>query len=71
MLFWTNNSSPSASVRAGFVHSQYEVRERNGIVLVCVGAFEPEKFGARFNLTANTRDGTASKTTTTNIEMKS
>ena len=53
--------SLSASVRAGFLHTHHQAREGDEVLTVCVGAFEPEKFGARFNLIANTRDKTASK----------
>ena len=54
-------SSPVASVRAGFVHGWYSVREGDGEVRVCVGAFEPQKFGANFTVTVNTEDNTAGK----------
>ena len=47
-----------ATVRAGFLHHHYVAREDDDIVSVCVGAFEPQKFGANFNLTINTVDGT-------------
>ena len=50
-----------ATVRAGFLHHHYVAREDDDIVSVCVGAFEPQKFGANFNLTINTVDGTLCK----------
>ena len=50
--------SPPASVRAGFTLPYHVVKEGDGEVSVCVGAFEPEKFGANFTLMANTKDGT-------------
>ena len=49
----------TASVRVGFVQPYYTVREGDGEVTVCVGAFEPQRFGARFDVTADTRDDTA------------
>jgi hypothetical protein len=55
----TTEYDDCASVRAGFLFTRYDVREGDGVVRVCVGAFEPQKFGARFHLIARTRDGTA------------
>ena len=48
----------SASVRVGFLQAFYTVREGDSLT-VCIGAFEPQTFGANFNLTVNTEDSTA------------
>lgn len=46
-------------MRVGFLQALYTAREDDGEVEVCVGAFEPQRFGANFSLTVDTSDGTA------------
>jgi hypothetical protein len=54
----TTEYDDCASVRVGFLQAFYTVREGDSLT-VCIGAFEPQTFGANFNLTVNTEDSTA------------